>query len=149
MNKCKYIAIRTKNYEKYFYCRLNKKIINYTTKCIKCVKNEPRVNKPINKKTNKLKQKEQNRKSILTNNLSKCYICGKPKQDIHEVYSGSNRQTSIKWNCTIPICRICHTEWDRNKEMRQKYYDECRNKFVELYSYDLFMQEFKKSYKGE
>ena len=30
MNKCKYITIRTKNYEKYFYCRLNKKIINYT-----------------------------------------------------------------------------------------------------------------------
>lgn len=27
INKCKYITIRTKNYEKYFYCRLNKKII--------------------------------------------------------------------------------------------------------------------------
>ena len=53
MNKCKYITIRTKNYEKYFYCRLNKKIINYTTECIKCLKNEPRKNKGINKKTSK------------------------------------------------------------------------------------------------
>ena len=53
MYKCKYITIRTKNYEKYFYCRLNKKIINYTTECIKCVKNEPRKNKGINKKTSK------------------------------------------------------------------------------------------------
>ena len=48
-NKCKYITIRTKNYEKYFYCRLNKKTINYTTECTKCIKNEPRKNKGINK----------------------------------------------------------------------------------------------------
>ena len=48
MNKCKYLAIRTKNYEKYFYCRLNKKIINYTTEYIKHVKSEPSKNKGIN-----------------------------------------------------------------------------------------------------
>ena len=53
MYKCKYLAICTKNYEKYFYCRLNKKIINYTTECIKCVKNEPRKNKGINKVSKK------------------------------------------------------------------------------------------------
>ena len=148
INMCKQLRIRQKQYKKYFYC-CKLKTITYIDNCKKCLKFEPRANKPINKKTNKLKQKEQNRKSILTNDLSKCYICGKPKQDIHEVFGGSNRQTSIKWNCTIPICRICHTEWDKNKEMRQKYHDECRDKFVELYSYDLFMQEFKKSYKGD
>ena len=48
MYKCKYLAIRTKNYEKYFYCRLNKKIINYTTEYIKHVKSEPSKNKGIN-----------------------------------------------------------------------------------------------------
>lgn len=53
MNKCKYLTIRSKNYEKYFYCRLNKKIINYTNECIKCVKNEPRKNKGINKVSKK------------------------------------------------------------------------------------------------
>ena len=48
MNKCKYITIRSKNYEKYFYCRLNKKIINYTTECIKHFKSEPSKNKDLN-----------------------------------------------------------------------------------------------------
>lgn len=89
---CKYLS---KALNGNLRCKLNKTIINIA-ECRKCVRNEPRVNKPINKKTNKLKQKEQNRKSILTNNLTKCYICGKPKQDIHEVFGGSNRQTSIK-----------------------------------------------------
>ena len=100
MNKCKYLTIRTKNYEKYFYCRLNKKIINYTTECIKCVKSEPRKNKGINKKTSKQIKLEKSRYSILTNDLDHCYICrfqGKKvlRDDLHEVYGGANRKRSI------------------------------------------------------
>ena len=145
---CINLLKRTKQSKIVFYCKINKKYIDYRIDCKNCSNFILKRNKAIRIKTNKLKQKEKNRKSILTNDLSKCYICGKTKQDVHEVYAGSNRQTSIKWNCTIPICRLCHTEWDSNKEMRQAYQDECRNKFVELYSYDLFMKEFKKSYKG-
>ena len=100
MNKCKYLALRSKNYEKYFYCRLNKKIINYTTECIKCLKNEPRKNKGINKKTSKQIKLEKSRYSILTDDLKHCYICrfqGKEvlRDDLHEVYGGSNRRRSI------------------------------------------------------
>ena len=113
MNKCKYITIRTKNYEKYFYCRLNKKIINYTTECIKCLKNEPRKNKGINKKTSKQIKLEKSRYSILTNDLEHCYICrfqGKKvlRDDLHEVYNGANRKRSILNGLVVPLCRKHH-----------------------------------------
>lgn len=77
MNKCKYLTIRTKNYEKYFYCRLNKKIINYTTECIKCVKNEPRKNKGINKiSKKKITVTQDTYNKVMQRDNYKCRLCG-------------------------------------------------------------------------
>ena len=77
MNKCKYITIRSKNYEKYFYCRLNKKIINYTTECIKCVKNEPRKNKGINKVSKKkITVTQDTYNKVMQRDNCRCRLCG-------------------------------------------------------------------------
>ena len=77
MNKCKYITIRTKNYEKYFYCRLNKKIINYTAECIKCVKNEPRKNKGINKVSKKkITVTQDTYNKVMQRDNCRCRLCG-------------------------------------------------------------------------
>lgn len=77
MNKCKYLALRSKNYEKYFYCRLNKKIINYTTECIKCVKNEPRKNKGINKVSKKrITVTQDTYNKVMQRDNYKCRLCG-------------------------------------------------------------------------
>lgn len=77
MNKCKYLAIRSKNYEKYFYCRLNKKIINYTTECIKCVKNEPRKNKGINKVSKKkITVTQDTYNKVMQRDNCRCRLCG-------------------------------------------------------------------------
>ena len=62
----------------------------------------------LKRKTSKLKKLENNRYSILTNDLTICYICKNPKQDIHEVYGGANRIVSIKNGLCVPICRNCH-----------------------------------------
>ena len=142
MNKCKYITIRTKNYEKYFYCRLNKKIINYTTECIKCVKNEPRKNKGINKKTSKQIKLEKSRYSILTNDLEHCYICrfqGKKmlRDDLHEVYGGANRKRSILNGLVVPLCRKHHQNEEVISELKvatQKMYEvnHTRDEFIKL-----------------
>ena len=123
MNKCKYITIRTKNYEKYFYCRLNKKIINYTTECIKCVKNEPRKNKGINRKTSKQMKLEKSRYSILTDDLEHCYICrfqGKKvlRDDLHEVYGAANRKRSILNGLVVPLCRKHHQDEEILSELK-------------------------------
>lgn len=47
------------------------------------------------------------RYSIL-NNLDECYFCGRNKENIHEVYSGANRQTSIKNGFCVGLCFRCH-----------------------------------------
>lgn len=142
MNKCKYLAIRTKNYEKYFYCRLNKKIINYTTECIKCVKNEPRKNKGINIKTSKQIKLEKSRYSILTDDLEHCYICrfqGKKvlRDDLHEVYGGANRKRSILNGLVVPLCRKHHQNEEILSELKvatQRMYEvkHTRDEFIKL-----------------
>lgn len=103
-------------------------------------------NTPIKKRTAKQNKLEKQRFSILTTDFTICYICGKPKNEIHELYGGCNRQTSMKLGLCIPICRLCHNRWEIDKEFRKKYQSIGRNKFIELYGYDKFMQEFKKSY---
>lgn len=147
MNKCKYITIRSKNYEKYFYCRLNKKIINYTTECIKCVKNEPRNNKGTNKKTSKQIKLEKSRYSILTNDLEHCYICrfqGKKvlKDDLHEVYGGANRKRSILNGLVVPLCRKHH----QNEEILSELKVATQHKYEVNHTRDEFIKLIGKSY---
>lgn len=60
-------------------------------------------------KSNKLAKLERNRKSVFTNNLDICYLCGKKKNDLHEVYAGRNRINSIKYGFVLPLCRQCHS----------------------------------------
>lgn len=147
MDKCKHLTIRTKNYEKYFYCRLNKKIINYTTECIKCVKNEPRKNKGINKKTSKQIKLEKSRYSILTDDLEHCYICrfqGKKvlRDDLHEVYGGANRKRSILNGLVVPLCRKHH----QNKEILSELKVATQQKYEVNHTRDEFIKLIGKSY---
>lgn len=63
----------------------------------------------IRNKSNKLANLERNRKSVFTDNLDICYLCGKKKNDLHEVYAGRNRINSIKYGFVLPLCRECHS----------------------------------------
>lgn len=142
MNKCKYLTVRSKNYQKYFYCRLNKKMINYTNDCIKCLRSEPHKNKGINKRTSKQNKLEKSRFSILTNDLEHCYICkfqGKNtlKDDLHEVYGGSNRKRSILNGFVAPLCREHHQNNKILNELKvttQQIYEinHTRDEFIKL-----------------
>lgn len=44
------------------------------------------------------------RKSKLTNNMHRCYVCGKVNPEIHEIYFGSNRDNSIRYGMVVPLC---------------------------------------------
>ena len=110
---CKYLRVRSIQKKKHLYCILNKKTINYTLECSKCLKKEYRKNKGINKKTSKQIKLEKSRYSILTNDLDHCYICrfqGKKvlRDDLHEVYEGANRKRSILNGLVVPLCRKHH-----------------------------------------
>lgn len=58
------------------------------------------------------------RYSIL-NNLNKCYFCGKPKQAIHEVYFGKNRQISIKNGFCVGLCNEHHNTSNNSVHMNR------------------------------
>lgn len=60
-------------------------------------------------KSNKLAKLERNRYSVFTEDLEHCYLCGKKKNDLHEVYAGRNRINSIKYGFVLPLCGECHS----------------------------------------
>lgn len=68
----------------------------------------------MHNKSKKLTKLEKNRKSVFTDDLNYCYLCGKKKNDFHEVYGGRNRINSIKYNFILPLCRECHSSNQNN-----------------------------------
>ena len=145
---CIHLRIRTKDYKKYIYCNQpkRKKEINFKD-CRTCKYKEFKQVKEIKKKSNKLKKLESKRFSILTDNMQICYICNKArKDDLHEIFEGSNRQNSMKYGLVIPICRKCHNEWKTNKEIKETVRKEAKEKFYKLYSKEKFLEVFGKFY---
>ena len=68
----------------------------------------------MKKKSNKLAKLEKNRYSVFNDNENICYYCHRQKRsdekfDFHEVYGGSNRQTSMKNGLCVHLCRKCHS----------------------------------------
>lgn len=55
-----------------------------------------------------IKNLERKRYSIITNDLTVCYWCGRPKDDLHEIFGGSNRILSMEDGMVVPLCRLCH-----------------------------------------
>ena len=97
----------------------------------------------IKKKSKKLAKLENNRFSIITNNLDKCYICKKAKkEDLHEVFGGRNRQTSMKYGLVIPVCRKCHQDKTILKWLKKFV----QLKFEETHTREEFIKIFGKSY---
>lgn len=91
---------------------------------------------------------EKNRYSILTDDLTKCYVCGKPKQELHEIYFGKNRSNSIIFGCVVPLCYEHHrgnTGVHHNIDLDLRLKQECQKKFQELYSVE-FINIFYKNY---
>ena len=96
-------------------------------------------------KSKKLAKLERERFSIITDDLTKCIICGMPKQDLNEIFCGRNRQNSMKWGLVIPMCRRCHTEYTNNREMQLKWMKLGQQAFEKTYDKD-FIEIFKRNY---
>lgn len=92
-----------------------------------------------------IKTLEKNRYSILVNDLSRCYLCGKPKNHLHEVFFGKNRVNSMKWGCVVPLCAYCHSKVHSNIELDLKLKKLCQKRFIEVYDDD-FLSIFRKNY---
>lgn len=76
INMCKQLRIRQKQYNKYFYC-CESKTITYIDNCKKCLKFEPRVNKPIKKVSNKrITVTEETYNKVMQRDKGRCRLCG-------------------------------------------------------------------------
>ena len=106
----------------------------------------------IKKKSKKLAKLEKNRFSIITKDLEHCYLCAKqgikniPKNDLHEMCEGKNRQVSMKYGLVIPICRKCHEIVTNNKSLQDKLHKVAQKEFKKHYKAENFVQIFGKNY---
>lgn len=102
----------------------------------------------MKQKSNKLRKLENNRYSILTNDLTRCYICKRPKEDIHEIYGGANRIVSIKNGLCIPICRICHYNATNDNEFSLQLKQICQMKYEETHTREEWFGLIGRNYLG-
>ena len=141
---CKYYRTRTKKYKKYGYCTKYKKDVSLF--CKECNTIEYKEIKSIKKRTNKQAQAEKNRKSLFTNDLNHCIICGKKRENLHEVFFGRNRQLSIKYGLVIPLCIECHQEMHKNKKLQDIWHKKGQLLFEKTYPELNFLTIFRKNY---
>ena len=100
----------------------------------------------MKQKTNKLRKLERNRKSILTKDLKRCYICGDPKSDLHEIFGAGNRKISMEQGFVIPVCRKCHTKLTLNYDFGLMIKKICQNEFEANHTREEWMQLIHKNY---
>lgn len=126
MNYC----IHLKKRQNKPYCKLLNKEITYSI-CRECINKEykTKISKNSFYKSKKMTKLEKNRKSVFTDDLEHCYLCGKPREHLHEIIYGKNRINSIKYNFVLPLCANHHTGKDGihfNKELDLYYKRLCQ-----------------------
>ena len=99
-------------------------------------------------KSNKLASLERNRYSVFSNDTERCYLCGSTyKLTWHEIYSGKNRQNSMKNGLCLRLCLNCHS-----KEQEDSQFNDYWRKQVQLYweentgSREEFIKVFRRNY---
>ena len=80
----------------------------------------------------KIKTLERKRYSILTDNLEVCYLCGKRKDNLHEVFYGAkHRKLSMEYGLVVPLCIDCHYKVHHYHEFDLKLKKHTEEKFLE------------------
>ncbi len=99
-------------------------------------------------KTSKLARMENNRFSILTDNLNQCYYCNALKNDLHEIFGGCRRKVSIKYGLVVPVCRTCHMIIENDEEVKLKMKQNAEKLWIKYYNKTIedFIKEFGKNY---
>ncbi len=137
--KCKDLLVRSKKYSKYLYCRKKKRNISYDN-CKTCVDFKLNETYKIRNKSKKLVNAERKRFSILTNNLEVCYVCGKKKDHIHEIYKGANRQVSIRNGFCVPLCNGCHARTENEIDFLRSLQVECQKTYEKNHTREEFLK---------
>ena len=88
-------------------------------------------------------------KSIITDDMEHCYICGAPYPQMHHCMNASNKKHSEEYGLIVPLCLTHHTgmfgvhqDPERMLEMRKIG----QRKFEETHSREDFIRIFGKNY---
>ena len=146
------------------YCNIIKKEIRFS-QCQECSNKEYKSNNSQIKKNAQLQEKtspkktkmhnkskklaklERDRFSVFTDDLTTCYLCGKPKNDLHELLDGRNRINSIKYGYVIPVCRLCHSQIQNNADFKNIWAKKAQEHFEDnIGSRDEFLRIFRRNY---
>lgn len=102
---CKYLS---KTLKGNLRCKLSK-TITYIDNCKKCLKFEPRVNKPIKKVSNKrITVTEETYNKVMQRDNYKCRLCGTSLNlHLHHIDGRGKDLTNNIDNCII-LCENCH-----------------------------------------
>ncbi len=89
-------------------------------------------------------------KSILIRDMSRCLVCGRPREAVHHVFGGPNRKNSEKYGLKIPLCNAHHNmspEGIHNdKDFDLTIKRNAQKIFERKYSHEKFMGIFGKNY---
>lgn len=159
---CKNLKYRTKKGTKYLFCKTkNCEILFYN--CNGCEYKEYKMHsncennvykkqkctvKPKTQcKNYKIVKLERNRKSVFTDNLSKCIMCDKPKDNLHEIFMGKNRQNSMKYGFVIPLCYYHHLFCHKDSHIQEFWHKQGQIYYEkELGSREEFIRIFGRNY---
>lgn len=160
---CKNFKIKQKNYKRIFYCKIQRKEIDYH-KCNKeCDFYEDKINKSnstklkkmtnchvyksLRQKSKELAQLERNRFSILGSTKNECYMCpATTNLTWHEVFRGKNRLNSMKYGLCLRLCDKCHEKYQEDKEFNNYWHKQAQIRFNQLYPDLNFLSIFKRNY---
>lgn len=110
-------------------------------------KNSPKKVKMRNK-SNKLAKLEKKRYSVFSNDTKKCYLCGSTyKLTWHEIYSGRNRQKSMKYGLCLRMCLNCHSKEQENSQFNDYWHKQGQLYWEEnIGSREEFIKVFRRNY---
>lgn len=103
----------------------------------------------MKRKSNKIRKLERNRYSIVTDNLDTCYLCGRRKDNLHEVFFGEkHRKLSMQYGLVIPLCAACHDKIHNDIQIDLEMKKRLEGAFIEVYKCDVetFINIFHKNY---
>ena len=153
-NNCKYLKQKL---NRTIYCKVKNKEIRLS-ECSCCEYKEYKTRDytkslksnsyQMKNKSSKLAKLERDRFSLFTDDNSKCMICGSTyKLTWHEIFSGRNRQNSMKYGLCLRMCLACHQGKQEDKEFNDLYHQKGQALFEETYPDLNFIEIFGRGYK--
>lgn len=102
----------------------------------------------MHNKSKKLTKLERNRYSVFSNDTKKCYLCdSKYKLTWHEIYSGRNRQNSMKYGLCLRMCLNCHSREQENSQFNDYWHRQGQLYWEEFIgSREDFIKVFRRNY---